>query len=241
MTNKNKKRPSGYRAHVHHRPTGPTAPARAILDSLFAPRVPGSTSDAEDPHDPGPGLRHRGIVDPARHHHDPAVAGDVARPRSRFGYARTVRAHGEPARGPPGRFLSPTSRCRSASSACSTGFLALLGFIAVRAIVHRGAHVMAVDVLQTGIGIALVPGSRAPDPARSPLAVNVGVPRSAHGQLHRTAAGLGVRAADPDGVARGRRLPARVRHRRSRRPSDGASPRPWAGRPGGQDCPGRAT
>ena len=152
MTNKNKKRPNGYRAPPASRAThaasaGP-ARRRGLFDSILAPRVAGST--------PMPSIRAslgRGFV---------TVASSVPLVLTTavvtfavwvvlvaFGYegpfALLVNALGVP---PVGTFND--LNLSISVFGVSTGFIALLAFIAVRAIVHAILTAMVVDVLQTG-------------------------------------------------------------------------------------------
>jgi hypothetical protein len=146
VTNKNKKRPTGYRAPAA---TKEAKPARkGVLDSLFAPRVPGASSMPKIP-----SSLYRGVVTVAS---SPilvitAVLVVVAEWLAlvAFGsqgpFAIMVNQLGVP---PVGSYTDLTLSI--GVFGVQTGFIALLGFILARAVVMAVLTSMAIDVLQTG-------------------------------------------------------------------------------------------
>ncbi len=146
MTNKNKKRPSGYRAPASDEGSRPAR--KGILDSLFSPRVPTTSSMPRV----STSLR-RGIVTVAT---SPVIVATtivvvvvewfilVA-----FGtqgpFAIMVNQLGVP---PVGSYTDLTLAI--GVFGVQTGFLALLGFIVVRAVVLAMLTALVIDVLQTG-------------------------------------------------------------------------------------------
>ena len=73
MTNKNKKRPTGYRAPPSSKDAPPAR--KGILDSLFAPRVPGSSSMPRIPSSLYRGLVTVDLLADDRGHHGPGRHG----------------------------------------------------------------------------------------------------------------------------------------------------------------------
>lgn len=146
MTNKNKKRPSGYRAPAA---SSNEPPARkGILDSLFTPRVPGTSSMPKIP----TSLK-RGVATVAS---SPMIVITTIVVTAlewlvlvAFGaqgpFAIMVNQLGVP---PVGSYTDLTLSI--GVFGVRTGFLALLGFIAVRGVILAALTSMAVDVLQTG-------------------------------------------------------------------------------------------
>lgn len=147
MTNKNKKRPTGYRAPASAKEE--TKPARkGVLDSLFAPRAPGASSMPKIP-----SSLYRGLATVAS---SPAIVGTVVLVvvlewfalvvfGSQGPFAIMVNQLGVP---PVGSYSDLTLSI--GVFGVQTGFIALLGFIVVRAVVIAVLTSMAVDVLQTG-------------------------------------------------------------------------------------------
>lgn len=149
MTNKNKKRPGGYRAPRPSSSRAPEPPARkGRLDSLFAPRVPGSTSMPRIISSLG-----RGFVTVAA---SPMVVISVIAIviaqwliLIAFGY------HGPFPQLVTVLAVSPVGTFADLNLSISvfgvrTGFIALFGFVFVRGAIHAVVTAMAIDVLQTG-------------------------------------------------------------------------------------------
>jgi hypothetical protein len=147
VTNKNKKRPTGYRAPAPATTKG-AKPRKGIMDSLFAPRVPGSSSMPKIP-----GSLARGVVTVASSPMLVVTAVLVVAVEwlglvafgSQGPFAIMVNQLGVP---PVGSYTDLTLSI--GVFGVQTGFIALLGFIAVRSIVIAVLTSMAVDVLQTG-------------------------------------------------------------------------------------------
>jgi hypothetical protein len=146
VTNKNKKRPSGYRAPRQSEPQ--PAPRKSLLDGLFAPRVPGSTSMPRIPASLG-----RGVVTVAS---SPLIVVTTISIVAiewlvlvAFGaqgpFALIVNQLGVP---PVGTYTDLTLSI--GVFGVKTGFLALLGFVAVRAVILAALTSMAVDVIRAG-------------------------------------------------------------------------------------------
>jgi hypothetical protein len=146
VTNKNKKRPSGYRTPPQSEPQ--QAPRKGLLDGLFAPRVSGSTSMPKIT----ASLR-RGAVTVTS---SPLLVVSVVSVVAlewialvAFGaqgpFALTVNELGVP---PVGTYTDLTLSI--GVFGVKAGFLALLGFVAVRAVILAAVTSMAVDVIRTG-------------------------------------------------------------------------------------------
>jgi hypothetical protein len=149
VTNKNKKRPSGYREpRASSSEAAEPARRRGLFDSILAPRVPGST--------PMPSILtslRRGFVTVASS--VPLVLTSILLLLAMWlvlvalGYegpfALLVNVLGVP---PVGTFND--LNLSISVFGVTTGFLALLVFIGLRAIIQAVLTVMAVDVLQTG-------------------------------------------------------------------------------------------
>ena len=148
MTNKNKKRPSGYRTPQAQGSKDGSPQRRGFLDSIFAPRVAGGTSM--------PRIRTslaRGFVTVAS---SPlivlttvAIVGSQWFVLVAFGFegpfALLINAFGVP---PVGTFND--LNLSISVFGVKTGFLALLAFIAIRALVHAVLTSLVVDVLREG-------------------------------------------------------------------------------------------
>jgi hypothetical protein len=146
VTNKNKKRATGYRAPAKAEPE--PAARKGFLDSLFSPRVAGSTSM--------PTIRSslsRGVVTVAS---SPAIVGTAIAIMLLewlvfigFGYqgpfALLINQLGVP---PVGTFSD--LNLSTSVFGLQTGFIALLGFIVVRSIVLSIMTALVVDQLEAG-------------------------------------------------------------------------------------------
>jgi hypothetical protein len=146
VTNKNKKRPSGYRTPAAARQSQPAR--KGILGSLFAPRVPGTSSMPKIPTSLA-----RGVATVAS---SPMVVVTtivvvvaewlvLVAFGSQGPVAIMVNQLGIP---PVGSYTDLTLAI--GVFGVQTGFLALLGFIVIRAVVLALLTSMVVDVLQTG-------------------------------------------------------------------------------------------
>ncbi len=150
MTNKNKKRPTGYRAPAKARAEAEAQPParRGLFDSLFSPRVAGATSM--------PSIRaslSRGVVTVASS--PTIVATAIAIVLIEWlvlvavGYqgpfALLINQLGVP---PVGTFSD--LNLSTSVFGLRTGFIALLGFVIVRSIILAVMTALVVDQLQTG-------------------------------------------------------------------------------------------
>ena len=146
MTNKNKKRPTGYRAPAEAAPDRPAR--RGLLDSFLSPRAPGATSM--------PSVRaslSRGVVTVAS---SPSIVGTTIAlmliewlALVAFGYqgpfALLLNQLGVP---PVGTFSD--LNLSTSVFGLQTGFIALIGFIIVRSIILAVMTALVVDQLQAG-------------------------------------------------------------------------------------------
>jgi hypothetical protein len=146
VTNKKRKRPTGYRAPAKPQPEPPAR--KGILDSLFSPRVAGATST--------PTIRAslaRGVVTVAA---SPAIVATAIAIMLlewlvliAFGYqgpfALLINQLGVP---PVGTFSD--LNLSTSVFGLRTGFIALLGFIVVRSIVLSILTALVVDQLEVG-------------------------------------------------------------------------------------------
>ena len=207
VTNKNKKRPSGYRAPASAEGSRPAR--KGILDSLFSPRVPTTSSMPRVSTSLRRGFVDRGHVTGHRGHDHRGRGGGMVHP-GRVRHPGAVRDHGQPARGAAGRLLHRShAGDRSVRRADRVPRAPRVHRGPGRGAGHADGHGdrRAADRL----GFTVVVHEWAPDRAHGAHREHRVSRTPGGGELHRAVAGLGIRIADPAGRARGGCVPAGLR------------------------------